>query len=257
MPSVRMREMRHSGNRGREPLLRRGWSGRVRRVIATDLRASCASTSAPARRGAPNCAQVCCSRIRCLLRCVESDALGRVRYEPSGWMNLRGILRAIDVSPDAACVDLGSGKGRVVLDNPRSTSPRTPARSQVARAPLQRDRPPDDDDDDDAAACRRPVVLPETGRPKRALCARRALHGSACSARGASSPGVRLQSKSNAEWIAALRTASCAGSRVPICGPSASVGTVTMLSQLTTHRARQAHCRGPRAPRRKGHGRWS
>jgi SAM-dependent methyltransferase len=47
------------------------------------------------------------------------DAPGRVRYEPSGWMNLRRILRSKDVSPNDVFVDLGSGKGRVILEAAR------------------------------------------------------------------------------------------------------------------------------------------
>lgn len=43
------------------------------------------------------------------------DAPGRVRYEPSGWLDLRRVLRARDVTPDDVFLDLGSGKGRVVL----------------------------------------------------------------------------------------------------------------------------------------------
>lgn len=43
----------------------------------------------------------------------------RVRYEPSGWMDLRRILKARDVSPDDVFADLGSGKGRVVLQAAR------------------------------------------------------------------------------------------------------------------------------------------
>lgn len=47
------------------------------------------------------------------------DDTGRVRYEPSGWMALQRILRDTDVSPDDVFVDLGSGKGRVVLQAAR------------------------------------------------------------------------------------------------------------------------------------------
>ena len=43
------------------------------------------------------------------------DAPGRVRYEPSGWMDLRRILRRRDVSSDDVFLDLGCGKGRIVL----------------------------------------------------------------------------------------------------------------------------------------------
>jgi SAM-dependent methyltransferase len=53
-------------------------------------------------------------------RVVDLDALGieseeRVRYEPSGWLDLRRALRGRDVGPDDVFLDLGSGKGRVVL----------------------------------------------------------------------------------------------------------------------------------------------
>jgi predicted RNA methylase len=44
---------------------------------------------------------------------------GRVRYEPSGWLDLRRILRPDDVGPDDVFADLGSGKGRVVLQAAR------------------------------------------------------------------------------------------------------------------------------------------
>ncbi len=43
----------------------------------------------------------------------------RVRYEPSGWLDLRRILRLSDVMPGDVFVDLGSGKGRVVLQAAR------------------------------------------------------------------------------------------------------------------------------------------
>jgi SAM-dependent methyltransferase len=39
----------------------------------------------------------------------------RVGYQPSGWLTLRRILRADEVSPADVFLDLGSGKGRVVL----------------------------------------------------------------------------------------------------------------------------------------------
>jgi SAM-dependent methyltransferase len=43
------------------------------------------------------------------------DAPGRVRYEPSGWLDLRRILRRRDVGASDVFLDLGCGKGRVVL----------------------------------------------------------------------------------------------------------------------------------------------
>jgi hypothetical protein len=46
-------------------------------------------------------------------------AEGRVRYEPSSWLDLRRILRRHDVGPDDVFADFGSGKGRVVLQAAR------------------------------------------------------------------------------------------------------------------------------------------
>ncbi len=46
---------------------------------------------------------------------IGLGAPGRVDYRPSGWLDLRGILRRADVSEDDVFLDLGSGKGRVVL----------------------------------------------------------------------------------------------------------------------------------------------
>jgi SAM-dependent methyltransferase len=43
----------------------------------------------------------------------------RVRYEPSSWWDLRRALRADDVAEDDVFLDLGSGKGRVVLQAAR------------------------------------------------------------------------------------------------------------------------------------------
>lgn len=43
----------------------------------------------------------------------------RVRYEPSGWLDLRRALRPGEVSRHDTFVDLGSGKGRVVLQAAR------------------------------------------------------------------------------------------------------------------------------------------
>lgn len=39
-----------------------------------------------------------------------------VRYEPSGWRSLRRVLPTEEVSPDDVFVDLGCGKGRVILE---------------------------------------------------------------------------------------------------------------------------------------------
>jgi SAM-dependent methyltransferase len=43
------------------------------------------------------------------------DDQDRVRYEPSGWLDLRRILRPHEVTEDDVFIDLGSGKGRVLL----------------------------------------------------------------------------------------------------------------------------------------------
>jgi SAM-dependent methyltransferase len=55
---------------------------------------------------------------------VDLEDLGlagtdRIRYEPSGWLDLRRILRRGDVGPGDVFIDLGSGKGRVVLQAAR------------------------------------------------------------------------------------------------------------------------------------------
>jgi SAM-dependent methyltransferase len=47
------------------------------------------------------------------------DAPGRVRYEPSGWLDLRRVLRPSEVGPDDVFLDIGAGKGRVVLQAAR------------------------------------------------------------------------------------------------------------------------------------------
>ncbi len=47
------------------------------------------------------------------------DAPGRKRYEPSKWLDLRRILHDRDVHPDDVFLDVGSGKGRVVLQAAR------------------------------------------------------------------------------------------------------------------------------------------
>jgi precorrin-6B methylase 2 len=43
------------------------------------------------------------------------DAPHRVRHQPSGWLNLRRILRKSEVSEDDVFIDFGSGMGRVVF----------------------------------------------------------------------------------------------------------------------------------------------
>jgi hypothetical protein len=44
---------------------------------------------------------------------------GRVGYVPSGWLTLRRALPPREVTPDDVFLDLGSGKGRIVDENPR------------------------------------------------------------------------------------------------------------------------------------------
>jgi SAM-dependent methyltransferase len=43
------------------------------------------------------------------------DAPDRVNYEPAGWRELRRILRPAEVSGEDVFLDLGSGKGRMIL----------------------------------------------------------------------------------------------------------------------------------------------
>jgi SAM-dependent methyltransferase len=56
-------------------------------------------------------------------RMVGRDELGLVgeqrHYEPAGWLTLRRVLRKGEVSEDDVFIDLGSGKGRVVLQAAR------------------------------------------------------------------------------------------------------------------------------------------
>jgi predicted RNA methylase len=53
------------------------------------------------------------------LQTLGIAADGRVRYEPSGWLDLRRILRPEDVDPGDVFADFGSGKGRVVIQAAR------------------------------------------------------------------------------------------------------------------------------------------
>jgi SAM-dependent methyltransferase len=51
---------------------------------------------------------------------VDLETLGlaspeRVNYQPSGWLTLRRVLRPAEVGPADVFLDLGAGKGRVVL----------------------------------------------------------------------------------------------------------------------------------------------
>lgn len=43
------------------------------------------------------------------------DAPGREGYEGSGWLDLRWLLRSVEVTRDDVFLDLGAGKGRVLL----------------------------------------------------------------------------------------------------------------------------------------------
>jgi len=47
------------------------------------------------------------------------DAPGRGSYEPSKWLDLRRILRRRDVHADDVFLDVGSGKGRIVMQASR------------------------------------------------------------------------------------------------------------------------------------------
>jgi cyclopropane fatty-acyl-phospholipid synthase-like methyltransferase len=47
------------------------------------------------------------------------DAPDRVDYEAGGWRDLRGVLRPTEVLPGEVFLDLGSGKGRMVLSAAR------------------------------------------------------------------------------------------------------------------------------------------
>lgn len=68
------------------------------------------------------------------------DAPERVRYEPSGWVDLRRVLRSRDVGRDDVFLDLGAGKGRIVLQAARYRFRRvigvelSPALSEIAAA---------------------------------------------------------------------------------------------------------------------------
>ncbi|UGS38855.1 hypothetical protein DSM104329_05285 [Capillimicrobium parvum] len=68
------------------------------------------------------------------------DAPGRVRYEPSGYLDLRRVLRHRDVTPQDVFLDLGCGKGRIVLQAARYEFGRvigvevSPELCEVARA---------------------------------------------------------------------------------------------------------------------------
>jgi SAM-dependent methyltransferase len=50
---------------------------------------------------------------------IGIDAENRIGYTPSGWRNLPSALRHIPISDDDVFLDLGSGKGRVVIQAAR------------------------------------------------------------------------------------------------------------------------------------------
>lgn len=72
---------------------------------------------------------------------------GRVRYEPSGWRDLARALKPQDVEPDDVFIDLGAGKGRIVLAAARYPFRRVmgvelaPALAEVARRNIEASRP--------------------------------------------------------------------------------------------------------------------
>ena len=71
---------------------------------------------------------------------------GRVWYEPSGWSVLGHVLPRGEVSPDDVFIDLGSGKGRVVLLAARYPFKRvigvelSERLTEIARGNLERNR---------------------------------------------------------------------------------------------------------------------
>jgi SAM-dependent methyltransferase len=81
------------------------------------------------------------------LRTLGFDVENRVEYTPSSWMTLRRVLRHIDVGPEDGFLDLGSGKGRVVLQAARWPFKRVVGvelsadLNAVARANLEASRP--------------------------------------------------------------------------------------------------------------------
>lgn len=49
------------------------------------------------------------------LSSIGLDHPDRVGYEPSGWRDLRRVIRESEIDPGDVFIDLGSGKGRMVL----------------------------------------------------------------------------------------------------------------------------------------------
>lgn len=74
------------------------------------------------------------------------DGDGRNHYEASGWLDLRRILRREEVGPEDVFIDIGSGKGRVVLEASRYPFARvmglelSEELNEVARANVERFR---------------------------------------------------------------------------------------------------------------------
>ena len=82
---------------------------------------------------------------------VGRDELGLVgeqrHYEPAGWLTLRRVLRSGEVSADDVFIDLGSGKGRVLLQAARYPFKRvigveiSESLNEIARKNLSRSMP--------------------------------------------------------------------------------------------------------------------
>jgi SAM-dependent methyltransferase len=82
---------------------------------------------------------------------VGRDELGLVgeqrHYEPAGWLTLRRVLRRAEVSKDDVFIDLGSGKGRVLLQAARYPFKRvigveiSKSLNEIARKNVERSMP--------------------------------------------------------------------------------------------------------------------
>jgi predicted RNA methylase len=79
------------------------------RACYMDVRRTWGSLVHDRRLGIDTCREVRLSS----LGLAEQD---RVDYEPSGWSSARTALDRLTVEPDDVLIDLGSGKGRVVLE---------------------------------------------------------------------------------------------------------------------------------------------